>query len=316
MMSGSVGDMTMGAITAALRRADVVPFLGAGVNLSSRPHDASWQQGIYLPSGAELAEHLARYAGAPNANYLQALTVASQYVEVMQGQPRLYEALDELFDADYPPTDVHDLLVELRSKHGELLILTTNYDDALERAFLKAGFGFDLVTYIANPRDPHRGRFRHKDPDGNSRTIDDPETYRNLDLDQRSIVLKIHGTAHRSSESDDTNAGEGYVITEDDYIEYMARQDGGVFLPAVIGAKLQESNILFLGYSLGDWNLRVLLRRIWGDGRPQYPSWAVQLDPDPVTTKFWQSRGVDIISMDVATFVTRVRQALPNQGDT
>jgi hypothetical protein len=45
----------------ALRRGRVVPFLGAGVNLCDRPPGVTWQpeDKTFLPSGAELALHLA-----------------------------------------------------------------------------------------------------------------------------------------------------------------------------------------------------------------------------------------------------------------
>ncbi len=80
----------------------VVPLLGAGVNLCGRPKDAAWQHGRYLPSGAELASHLAGLFGYPEGELLDLLRV-SQYVEVTLGSGPLYDKLHELFDADYPP---------------------------------------------------------------------------------------------------------------------------------------------------------------------------------------------------------------------
>jgi hypothetical protein len=44
----------------------VVPFLGAGVNLSGQPESGVWPQGRHLPSGAQLAEHLADQFGFPD----------------------------------------------------------------------------------------------------------------------------------------------------------------------------------------------------------------------------------------------------------
>ena len=37
----------------------VVTLLGAGANLCGRPEGRPWERGRYLPSGAELARHLA-----------------------------------------------------------------------------------------------------------------------------------------------------------------------------------------------------------------------------------------------------------------
>lgn len=46
----------------------VVPFLGAGVNLCGRPQSATWQIGKFLPSGSELAMHLARQHNYPHTD--------------------------------------------------------------------------------------------------------------------------------------------------------------------------------------------------------------------------------------------------------
>ena len=46
-------------VARAFAEGRVVPLLGAGVNLCGRPSGAGWQQGKYLPSGAEMALYLA-----------------------------------------------------------------------------------------------------------------------------------------------------------------------------------------------------------------------------------------------------------------
>ena len=93
----------------------------------------------------------------------------TQWVAVTLGNDTLYEELHEIFDWDYLPTQMHRTLAKLpafveREKRPEYpLIITTNYDDALERALTEAGVKFDLLTYIAAGRG--RGKFRHRDPD-------------------------------------------------------------------------------------------------------------------------------------------------------
>ena len=55
------------------------------------------------------------------------------------------------------------------------------------------------------------------------------------------------------------------MITEDHYIDYLTKTDIGELLPAeLLGQARRESHFLFLGYSMRDWNLRVILHRIWG----------------------------------------------------
>src|SRR5918998_4278251 len=152
-------------IVRRLVRGKVVPVLGPGVNLSERPPQVSWELGRYLPSSQELAAELARYIGnVPIDSY--DLARVSQYLAALEGEGSLYDELHDVFDADYPPTYFHRFLARLarRTREAEdvrecMLIVTTNYDDSLERAFIEEGEPYELVTYIAEGRD--RGRFRH-----------------------------------------------------------------------------------------------------------------------------------------------------------
>src|SRR6266545_947416 len=181
-----------------LRDGTVVPFLGAGANLCGRPDGADWQEGHYLPSGAELTSYLAESYAYPQSEGRDLLRV-SQYVQAMTGGNVLYRELRGLFNREYEPTPLHELLAAIppmvrawRANGHESrfqLIVTTNYDDALERAFTHAGEEFDLVTYVAAGRD--RGKFVHHRAGGESEVIKRPNTYRELSLAKRTVILKI-----------------------------------------------------------------------------------------------------------------------------
>ena len=151
----------------------VVPLLGAGVNLASRPRGKAWKQGQYLPNGYELAKYLAGIFYFPEETDLNLLRV-SQYVVAKEGLGPLYDELRKLFNENYPATPVHEFFAALPGKLRKQgtpqyqVILTTNYDDALERAFDKAGEPYDVIWYIAD-REP-RGKFWHRPPGRPSRT--------------------------------------------------------------------------------------------------------------------------------------------------
>lgn len=296
----------------------VVPFLGAGVNLCDRPEGAAWKIGQHLPSGAELAEHLAKSFGYP-ATDAQDLVRVAQYVAVMTGSGPLYEELHHLLDSDYPLTSLHRFLAHLPaalSAQGHparyQLIVTTNYDDVLERAFRAAKVPFDLVTYVADGE--HRGKFLHWPPDGQVRLIEKPNEYRGLSLDenrnlQRPAIMKIHGAVDRASADRDS-----YVITEDHYIDYLTRTDISSLVPATLAEKLKKSHYLFLGYGLRDWNLRVILHRIWGAQKLTYKSWAIQRDPSPIEQEFWRKRDVDILNVRLEDYVATLSGRLQVPG--
>ena len=289
----------------------VVPFLGAGVNLYGRPHSVSWQRGRYLPSGEELATYLAGENDYPFDDPTDLLRV-SQYVDVMVGHGPLYEELRSVFDADYAPTPVHRLLASLPSlirahksdKTGFFpLYVTTNYDDLLERAFKDAGEKYDLVTYIADGDE--RGKFRHTTPDGVAHIIAQPNSYTELRFDERPAIAKIHGTVVRQLQDNDS-----YVITENNYIDYLSRTEIAQLIPINIAMRMKKSHLLFLGYSLKDWNLRVILHRLWGDEGTVYNSWAVQPNPGRIEERSWIRRGVELLDARLEQYICELGQAL------
>ncbi|HWJ45845.1 MAG TPA: BTAD domain-containing putative transcriptional regulator, partial [Gaiellaceae bacterium] len=181
----------------------------------------------------------------------------AQYVAVMKGSGPLYDELHETFDVDTEPTIVHRffarlpaLLRERGSAHP--LIVTTRYDLALESALLQAGESFEVVSYIASGAS--RGKFCHIDANGDGRVIDLPNEYATeLSLDRTTVILRLHGRVDRTPE----RAWESFVVTEDDYIDYLAQTDLTASLPVSVAAKLRRSHFLFLGYTMADWNLRV-----------------------------------------------------------
>jgi hypothetical protein len=306
------------AVVRELTEGSVVPLLGAGVNLCDRPGDVKWARGAaYLPSGQELAHHLAttffyppggagpdETAGEPGPPVprLDLLRV-SQYIAATDGAGPLYRELRTLFTSDYPPGRVHEFFAALparmraRGTEKYQLIVTTNYDDALERAFEEVDEPYDVVSYIADPEE-QRGKFWHRPHGGEPQKITRPNKYDALSLDQRTVILKIHGAVDRDDADRDS-----FVITEDHYIDYLTRTDVSTLVPVTLGAVLRHSHFLFLGYSMRDWNLRVMLHRIWAEQSRTYKSWAIQLHPNPIDDEFWHRRGVDVLNISLEEYV-------------
>jgi hypothetical protein len=281
----------------------VVPLLGAGVNLCARPADLHWQPCCgFLPSGRELFESLARkflYPSEPDYD----LARLTQYVVAMAGRGTLYDELRQVFDADHTPTSVHRFFADLprvlpQKGYGidHQVIITTNYDDMMEQAFQDVGEPFDVIWYVADGR--NRGKFMHRIDQGEVRLIESIKEYQDIDLKKRSLVLKIHGSMDRVDRKRDS-----YVITLNDYLEYLMRADITMLLPQELVDKLYESHFLFLGYGLRDWNLQVILHRMWGEQQLATKSWAVQARPDSVDQILWDKRNVDIFSSDLVSYV-------------
>jgi len=123
---------------------------------------------------------------------------------------------------------------------ADQLLVTTSYDLALEQAFLDAGEEFDVVSYLAAGRDG--GKFCHFSPDGTVRVVDVPNRYATeLDLDRRTVILKLHGSVDPGPE----RAWESFVVTEDDYLDYLPERDLAAAIPVALAAHLRRSTSSF-----------------------------------------------------------------------
>jgi hypothetical protein len=309
-------DKHLRRVLKAMADGRVVPFLGAGANLCGRPFGAVWtgEESRFLPSGSELAEHLRASFEEATPSEADLLRV-SHYVRVLVGDGPLYDELHDLFAGAYQPTTLHRFLASVpgrlfRSAGAEpayQLIVTTNWDDALEQAFDAAGEPYHVVWYLASG--PNRGKFMHRAPTGEIRLVTDPSEYVEVSTEECTVILKIHGAVDRGSAR---STSDSYVITEDDYIEYLSAGTAITGLvPVELASQLQLSHFLFLGYRLADWNLRVILNRIWREQEQRYVSWAIQKDePSELDERFWLEKKVEIKPVDLADYVAGLERLL------
>jgi DNA-binding SARP family transcriptional activator len=238
---------------------------------------------------AGAAERLARRFACP-PEYAGELARVAQYVSLTHGQGPLYDELYDAHDGSEPGAVERSLAriaaaVEARGQ-PPLLLLTTSFDETLEQALRDASVTADVVAYLASG--PHRGRFVHIAHDGEPRVIAVPNAYTALEPG-RTVVLKLHGAVDRISE----RRWESYAVSEDDHIDYLAQADVANLVPVTVAARLQRSHLLFIGYSLRQWSLRVFLHRVFGRDRLAYRSWAVMPVLDDVERRLLEARGID-----------------------
>ena len=296
-------------VAKAILRGRVVPVLGAGANLCDRKQDEHWSRGSNLPSGSELARWLADEFDCDVPDRGDLVRV-SQYADITNGEGALYSELREIFVGTYPVPSLHRLLAEVPALMAAAsrdvrpqLIVSTNYDDLVETALREQGVELDIVRYVTNG--PNQGLFVHERPDGSEQVIRVPNTYDAVDSDVRTVVLKIHGAVDRDDESQDS-----YVITEDHYIEYLTRTNPSDLIPVKLLAKLVNSHMLFLGYGMRDWNLRVILHQILAMRQVEWQSWAVQHIVDDLDEKLWRRRDVELHACSLSEYIPGLRAAL------
>jgi hypothetical protein len=307
-------------VVTAMSRGKLVPFLGAGVNNAAARAAGERVEAATssLPDARGLARYIAQRHRVPGPTQRSSdLERVSQYVYQQLGYQPLYYDLHELFDEDHSPTAVHEFLasvpVTLRQKGYELahpLIVTTNYDDLMEAALERAGTPADVVYYVAEG--PWRGRFAHRPPGKEPELVERPNEYGKLNLAERPVVLKVHGAVERRREAKerDEDTTESYVVTEDHYINYLAQAELTSLVPQPLPAILKNRPFLFLGYSLRDWNMRVILHRIWHEDPYKFTSWAVQRHPEEVDRDFWIKRNLVILDTDLLEYIEQLRRCL------
>jgi hypothetical protein len=196
------------------------------------------------------------------------------------------------------------------------LLVTTSYDDALERAFDAVNEPYDLVVFVG-ARGPHRGRFVHLAHDADPpvcRPILVPNEYVDLPIDDRmdlarTVIVKLHGGAADLGR-EWRHLRDNFVITEDDHISYLT--DGPVegLIPVQLLDKVRESHFLFLGYRMRDWPLRVFLQRVWGDRLEGARSLTVDPSPDVVERELWEHFGVHVLQQRLGEFVGELQDEL------
>jgi DNA-binding SARP family transcriptional activator len=270
----------------ALVAGRLVPVLGTAIGGSA-------------PDTAELTARLAeRFDCPPDSS--RTLAQAAEYALLTQGVGPLYDELHALFDAEHEPGEAHAFVAGLARYLREQgqprpLVVTSAFDGALERALADAGEEPDVVSYVA--LGGSGGKFVHLQ-NGSATLIDLPNAYTGVPLGERTVVLKIHGSADRGPERE----WESFVVAEDDHIDYVAGSDIAGVVPVTVAAKLRRSHFLFLGYFLEDWGLRVFLHRVWGRDKVSYRSWAIVPGAGRIERELWRQRGIDVLDIGLADF--------------
>jgi hypothetical protein len=177
------------------------------------------------------------------------------------GRSALIDHLRRYVQQGKKPSPIVKALAQLPFK----IIVTTNYDKVFETALGAAGKECQQLIY--NPR------FNEATPD-----------FRGDPTKDEPFVFKIHG---------DLSQRESIVITDEDYITFvqrMADKEGNHPVPLSVRYHMKRWPTLFLGYSLRDFNLRLLFRTLrWGMDEANYPlSFSVDRGPDPLIKQIWQ----------------------------
>ena len=110
-------------------------------------------------------------------------------------------------------------------------MLTTNYDDALERAFDEAKEPYQTLWYEA--KGARLGYFMHRRDD---KVVAIRKPNETLTRRSRGDPQAARGDRPRRPK------GDSYVITEDNYIDYLTRADIASRIPVTLRERLEDSH--------------------------------------------------------------------------
>jgi hypothetical protein len=247
-----------------------------------------------LPLGADVAGELVKQIQFKGANAKDLARVALQY-EFETDRPYLINMLKTILpDLKCTPSPLLEILARLPFK----LIITTNYDRLLERALEKQDF-----------KPIFQSAKGFEDTPETKKQFEELEEYSGLMIYKILVTFldKVLGPAQLEDEE-----LSPLIITEDDYIEFLT----------VVGKdKDIPSTLLFLGYSLEDWDFRTIYKGLI-EPLPKHQarkSFAIQKDPSEFWVEFWQKKGVEIYNLDLYDFAEQLEESYlakygPNTG--
>ncbi|HSM71565.1 MAG TPA: SIR2 family protein [Anaerolineales bacterium] len=301
-----------GVIWNRIKSGKVIPFLGAGASFVGRPVDVPWDphDPQFLPSGRELSQFLALESSFPSQDPLDVddLAKVSSYYAIISGRRSLRERLHEVFNYEFSCGPLHHFLAAVPAP---LLIVSTNYDTFIEQAFLAVNKPYDLVIHPAERKDIANSVWWW--PHGAPEPQVVPANELDIELEKTTVIYKMHGTIQH-----ETDKWDSFVITEEDYVEFVSRMTMNAAVPSLFYEFFRIRSFLFLGYSLRDWNLRVVLRNLdrylgqrrAGDDEDDelLPSWSIQSQPSELERRLWENRNVNIFDLKVDDFVAKIEQ--------
>jgi hypothetical protein len=280
-----VDDEEWSSLLDRIRTLACTPFLGAGICRGT------------LPIGREIASEWARTFNYPLDDSDDLARVA-QYIGVtgdaMRPKELMSTALGKLGPPDFSArAEPHAALAKLPFP----LFLTTNYDDFMTRALLREGKEARQEVCRWN-----QSLALRQDP---SRLADDGAY---APTPNAPVVYHLHGRLALL---------QSMVLTEDDYLDFLvAITRDPQLLPHQIQRAVAETTLLFIGYSLADWNFRVIHRALVmnGEGSLRRMSVTVQIDPDPTRAevtrkylnKYFGAMNVRVYWGTAAEFVTEL----------
>jgi hypothetical protein len=234
---------------------------------------------------------------------------------------------------------------QVRDGQDDCLIITTNYDTLMERALEEwtestkteehpswlpyvvlwvSNRDFCVRARFGNIPEQQKRRFEacNAPAPPNQFTLKQPEPEGDETESPKQkfvIIYKIHGCIHplltcprlEDPESEPLAAciHDSIVLSDDDYIGSIARlADNGGVIPSCVSNIMRRKPLLFLGYSLSDWNVRGFLKvlRIKAAAATTNPDYTVVRTVRTFEHGFFAKNNIVVLKADLNTFAGKL----------
>ncbi|MEJ7810110.1 MAG: SIR2 family protein [Gemmatimonadaceae bacterium] len=272
-------------LLSSVRSGDCIPFLGAGASLGFGDEAG-------LPTGPAVARALAEKCRYPGVDTGDLLRVA-QYASIELDAHLVRRFIHKQLSRDVRPSIVHRIIASLPFHY----VLTTNFDSLMERAFGEQ----DFAGAPAGKKAPSVAGYELR---GDAQFL--PKA-----TEGAPVVYKLHGSLEKLNTM---------LVMEDDIVEFLSCLIlGDPPFPPEIKGLFEDHSILFIGYGLKDWNVRVMLRALRGKkvARGDLTSFAVQKRPseDSLAREWdnsvmlWERKeSVQCFDVDAVAFVQELKR--------
>ena len=274
-------------------------FLGSAIHVPPPPEltQYNYPKEKAPPIGSQLSRYLAEKSEYPAQDWWNLQRVAQHFESRTKSRFRLVEEIKNAVHVGREPSPILRMLADLEFP----IVITTNYDQLYEQALdqkakEEGAAGQTVAQYQVSVYSPNNST--------KSKTVDclpSPNP-------KRPYVLKIHG---------DIDRPESIVLTDEDYIQFVLRMsDKQPFHPFGnnVLAHLMKWPTLFIGYSLVDYNLRLLFKTLrWKLDAAQIPhTYSVDKSPDDLIRDVWekQRRYVSFIVKNLWDCVPKLHAAV------
>ena len=265
-----------------LNRKRLVPFLGPGI-LHDVRHAVTGQA---IPADSD-SLILAINEGRPMAPKLMyEFPRAAMNLELKKGRRFVEKALTRVYaDEGWTRAAVHDWLARWMPPY----VVDINRDSQLQQTYGETPHV--LVRGLARTAGTQFRYTLHRHDGQGYATV----TSEALSTDV-PILFKPMGSTLPDSQ---------FVASDADYVDYITELMGGFAIPSFLKEYRQDKKYLLLGLSLTRDTERMVMSEIILNG-DERRGWAVIKDPGPKQVRFCERIGLDIIDMDVPTFMARM----------